>query len=162
MIGVASNEEPEAATEGYPCCSSMGAVLLIDPVKGKILWQTNTISPAELAAGSSGATVWSTPTYDAQLNLIFVTTGNNFSDPATSNSDAIIALNAKTGAIVWRNQRFHDDVWNYTYPTSSEHPDFDFGDSPQVYKLSDGTKVVGAGQKSGFYHVLDAAPPDCP
>src|SRR5262249_51226251 len=35
-------------------------------------------------------------------------------------------------------------------------PDFDFGDSPQVYKVG-GRTVVGAGQKSGFYHVVDAA-----
>jgi polyvinyl alcohol dehydrogenase (cytochrome) len=156
-IGVASNEEPAAASPGYPCCSTIGAVLLIDPNEGKVIWQTNTITAAQLAAGSSGSTVWSTPTYDAQLGLIFVTTGNNFSNPSTSSSDAIMALNAKTGAIVWSNQRTADDVWNYTYPGTLEHPDFDFGDSPQVYKLSDGTKVVGAGQKSGFYHVLNAA-----
>lgn len=31
------------------------------------------------------------------------------------------------------------------------------GDSPQIYTLPCGQKVVGAGQKSGFYHVLDAA-----
>src|SRR5262249_876103 len=37
------------------------------------------------------------------------------------------------------------------------HPDFDFGDSPQVYSLANGRRVVGAGQKSGFYHVVDAA-----
>jgi polyvinyl alcohol dehydrogenase (cytochrome) len=38
-----------------------------------------------------------------------------------------------------------------------DHPDFDFGDSPQVYELPDGRRVVGARQKSGFYHVVDAA-----
>jgi polyvinyl alcohol dehydrogenase (cytochrome) len=33
----------------------------------------------------------------------------------------------------------------------------DIGDSAQVYALPSGQKVVGAGQKSGFFHVLDAA-----
>src|SRR5262249_58545464 len=36
-----------------------------------------------------------------------------------------------------------------------EDPDFDIGDSPQIYKL-DGRTYVSAGQKSGFFHVLDA------
>src|SRR5262249_31948367 len=36
-------------------------------------------------------------------------------------------------------------------------PDADFGDSPQLYRLPDGRKVVGEGQKNGVYHVLDAA-----
>jgi polyvinyl alcohol dehydrogenase (cytochrome) len=36
-------------------------------------------------------------------------------------------------------------------------PDYDFGDSPHIYTLANGETVVGAGQKSGFYHVFDAA-----
>jgi polyvinyl alcohol dehydrogenase (cytochrome) len=36
-------------------------------------------------------------------------------------------------------------------------PDYDFGDSPQVYSLPNGRRVVSAGQKSGFLHVLDAS-----
>jgi glucose dehydrogenase len=61
---------------------------------------------------------------------------------------------------VWSNQRTEGDLWNLRFPFSSENPDFDFGDSAQVYTLSNGRKVVGAGQKSGFYHVLDAATGD--
>ncbi len=50
-----------------------------------------------------------------------------------------------------------DDFWNFRFPPQdgNDPPDFDFGDSPQVYMLN-GRKVVGAGQKSGFYHVVDA------
>ena len=157
VIGVASNEEPAAAQPGYPCCSTIGSVVLLNPANGKVIWKTDTITADEVAAGASGATIWSTPTYDAELGRIFFTTGNNFSYPSTTTSDAIIAVDAKTGAMVWHNQRYPNDVWNYTYPPTSENPDFDFGDSPQVYTLGDGTKVVGAGQKSGFYHVLNAA-----
>jgi polyvinyl alcohol dehydrogenase (cytochrome) len=43
------------------------------------------------------------------------------------------------------------------FPHGPEHPDYDIGDSPQIYRLPNGQKVVGAGQKSGFFHVLDAA-----
>jgi polyvinyl alcohol dehydrogenase (cytochrome) len=100
--------------------------------------------------------VWSTPVFDEDSDTVYVSTGNNFSEPSTGTSDAIIALDGCTGAIRWVKQRTPDDTWTIRFPPSSEHPDFDFGDSPQLYRLSDGRRVVGAGQKSGFYHVLDA------
>ena len=157
-LGVASNEETAAADPNYDCCSSRGSVVLLDPEDGSLVWQTYTVSESEAAGGSSGASIWSTPTYDEALNLIYVTTGNNFSTPTTDTSDAIIALDARTGKVVWKNQRVADDSWTYRYGNPSpEHPDFDFGDSPQVYRLSNGHYVVGAGNKSGFYFVLDAA-----
>lgn len=155
-IGVASNEEAAAANPNYPCCSTRGSVVLLDPKTGQVAWQTFMISDADKANGAAGASVWSTPTYDASSKTIYVTTGNNFSGQ-TSMSEAFVALDAGTGAIKWVNQRTPLDTWNYRYPYSPGHVDADFGDSPQIYTLSDGRKVVGAGQKSGFYHVLDAA-----
>lgn len=156
-LGVASNEESAAATPGYPCCSTRGSLVLLDPKTGGIVWQTFMITDAERAAGASGSSIWSTPAYDPRSQLIYVTTGNNFSQPTTGTSDAIIAIDANSGAIRWVNQRYPNDEWNYNFPANSEHPDFDFGDSPQLYNLPNGRRVVGAGQKSGFYHVLDAA-----
>jgi hypothetical protein len=58
--------------------------------------------------------------------------------------------------VKWVNQRTAGDEWTLRFGDSSpDHPDFDIGDSPQVYKLC-GRLVVSAGQKSGFFHVLDA------
>src|SRR5262249_44512049 len=84
-------------------------------------------------------------------------TGNNYSRPTTATSDALIAFDATDGHIKWVTQMTTDDHWNYRFPPQEpgDPPDFDFGDSPQVYRLG-GRKVVGAGQKSGFYHVADA------
>jgi polyvinyl alcohol dehydrogenase (cytochrome) len=155
-VGVAANEETAVNDPNYPCCSSRGSLLLLDPKDGSIVWQTYMISDSQRAQGASGASIWSTPTYDDARKLIYVTTGNNFSQPTTALSDAIIAIDAGTGAIRWSNQRTANDEWNFRFPSSSEHPDFDFGDSPQVYNLPNGRRVVGAGQKSGFYHVVDA------
>lgn len=155
-VGVASNEEGAAGSPGYPCCSTRGSLLLFDPKDGSTVWQTFTITDAQRAAGASGASIWSTPSYDDARKLIYVTTGNNFSQPTTTTSDAIVAFDAGTGAIAWVNQRYPNDEWNFTFPYSPDHPDADFGDSPQVYNLPDGRRVVGAGQKSGFYHVVDA------
>ena len=156
VIGVSSNEETVAADPLYPCCSTRGSVLRIDPRTGQVKWQTFMVSDAERAAGASGATVWSTLAFDETSGTIYVTTGNNFSEPATGTSDAVIALDAETGQFRWVNQRYPDDTWTIRYPAAPPHPDYDFGDSPQIYQLADGRSVVGAGQKSGFYHVLDA------
>src|SRR5262245_1415402 len=156
-IGISSTEEGAPLfIPGY-VPTFRGSLVLLNPATGAIVWQTFTISDAESAAGSSGSPIWSTPTYDRATNTIYVTTGNNYSQPTTGTSDSFLAFDAATGAIKWTNQRTHDDEWTFAFGGSSdEHPDFDIGDSPQVYKLG-GRTVVGAGQKSGFYHVLDAA-----
>ncbi|MFI5307200.1 MAG: PQQ-binding-like beta-propeller repeat protein [Polyangiales bacterium] len=156
-VGVASNEESAAGDPNYPCCSSRGSLVMLEPHSGTIIWQTYTVTDAERAAGASGSSIWSTPTYDAKNDMIYVTTGNNFTQPTNGTSDAFMAFNAHNGKIRWVNQRFPNDEWNFRFPYSpDQHPDADFGDSAQVYMLPNGRKVVGAGQKSGFYHVLDA------
>jgi polyvinyl alcohol dehydrogenase (cytochrome) len=149
IFGIASNEEDASQTPGstYPCCSFRGSVVRLHPDTGAIVWQTYFITDAESQAGGAGAPVWSTPTYDASLGLVFVTTGNNYRAPGTTQSDAFIALDVQTGAIRWTHQ---------TRATDDQPKDYDFGDSPQVYTLSSGQKVVGAGQKSGTYWVVDA------
>jgi polyvinyl alcohol dehydrogenase (cytochrome) len=156
VIGVASNEEfnlngQDPATHVF---SSRGSVVMLDPMNGHVVWQTFMITPAEAKAGASGVSVWCTPAYDKESHRIYIGTGNNFSSPATANSDALLALDAATGRIEWVNQRTPDDTWTMFFPTG---PDSDFGDSPQVYRLPNGHKVVGAGQKNGVYHVLDPA-----
>ena len=157
-VGVSSVEEfyaPFLPAGYHP--SFRGSLALLDPATGGIVWQTYTISDAESAAGSSGSPIWSSPTYDPGTNTIFATTGNNYSQPTQGTSDAFMAFDATTGAVKWTNQRTADDEWTFLFgDTSEEHPDFDIGDSPQVYRVG-GRTLVSAGQKSGFLHVLDAA-----
>jgi outer membrane protein assembly factor BamB len=119
---------------------------LFDPNDGKIIWQHYLIRDEELQKGSSGAGVWSTPTYDA--GTVYVTTGNNYTVHATETSDAFVALEAATG-----NEKWHFQA----HPNDKGQIEADIGDSPQVYTLN-GKKVVGAGQKkTGIYWVLDAS-----
>lgn len=162
IMGISSNEE---SIEGTPsCCSFRGSVVSLNPDDGSIDWQTYLITEEERSKGASGASVWSTPTYDDRLDRIYVTTGNNYSAPATRTGDAFVALDARTGNIVWTHQTVHGDIDNI---------DADFGDSAQVYRLRDGRTVIGAGEKvTGTYYVLDAedgrlihqfqAVPSCP
>lgn len=159
-VGISSYEEGLAGISSYKCCTFRGSVVLLSPVTGRVIWQRFLVPPPEQNSdgsfGPSGVGVWSTPTYDRATNTIYVATGNNYSAPATGNSDAVVALNASNGRIRWVNQRTADDISNVTYPPGDpNHPDFDFGDSPQIYRAG-GHEVVGAGQKSGFYYAFAA------
>jgi polyvinyl alcohol dehydrogenase (cytochrome) len=156
-FGVASEEEQFANQPGYHCCTFRGEALLLDPRNGHVIWETPTVTDAEGAQGSSGVSVWSTPTFDLLTGSIYITTGENYTTPTTSMEDSIIALDPLSGRVRWVNQKTSGDNWNNALPfTEPDHLDFDFGDSPQVYRLPNGRLVVGAGQKSGFYHVVDA------
>jgi polyvinyl alcohol dehydrogenase (cytochrome) len=142
IIGIGSDESDATKAPGFS-----GSVVSIDPNNGNLLWQTYVISPQEQDAGSSGAGIWSTPTYDPGTGLVYVSTGNSYTAPASSSSDAVIALDPATGDIQWTYQATAADIGNI---------DADFGDSPHVYSL-DGRDVIGIGQKSGRFLVLDAA-----
>ena len=47
--------------------------------------------------GPSGAPIWSSPAIDVQKNAVYVTTGNNYSGPATDRSDAFVAFDHDLG-----------------------------------------------------------------
>jgi len=147
VVGISSNEL--AGKETF-----RGSVVRLDPNTGEIVWHRYVINDDERSRGAFGASIWSTPTYDAETDLIYVTTGNNYSEPPppeppTETGDAFIALKGATGDIVWKRQIVQGDV--------EGRIEADIGDSPQVYRLATGRKVVGAGEKKiGVYSVLDA------
>ena len=96
------------------------------------------------------------PTLDAKRGLLYVTTGDNFSSPATAMSDAILALDVKSGRIVWSRQVTPGDVFSGACTaTNCPGPDFDFGSSALLEKLPGGRDVLLAGQKSGTVYALD-------
>ena len=52
--------------------------------------------------GPSGAPIWNSPTFDATTNRVYFGSGENYSSPADGNSDAVFAVNAKTGKRIWK------------------------------------------------------------
>ncbi len=107
-VPVASWEETRSADANYPCCTFRGSVVALRIRDGKQLWKTwMTDVPVERGKnsrgtpifGPSGVGIWSAPTIDAKRGLLYVGTGDNYSEPATDTSDAVIALDLATGRI---------------------------------------------------------------
>lgn len=168
----ASSEEGPSVDPKYPCCTFRGSVVALDAATGKTIWQAFTIPEAPKATGKnpagtveygpSGAGVWSTPTIDEQLGVLYVATGDNYSEPATSTSDAVLAIDLKTGKLLWSTQLRSDDVFNDSCATpgkaNCQHPagpDYDFGQSPILVSLSEAKRALVVAQKSGMVYALD-------
>ena len=160
-----------ATNPKYECCKSHGAVRAFDAATGEEIWTTHMtkgavktyVSSAGVQQwGPSGAPVWTTPTIDPKRNRLYVGTGENTSSPATIHSDAIVALDMRTGAIAWSFQGTPNDAWNMACgrragPNCPEEdgPDFDFGAAAMLTTSSSGKEILVAGQKSGEVHALD-------
>jgi polyvinyl alcohol dehydrogenase (cytochrome) len=167
-----SFEEAIAADPNVECCTFRGSVVALDAATGKKLWQTFTIaesskptqksSAGKQMRGPSGAGIWSTPTIDEQRGVIYVATGDNYSDPPTTTSDAVLAMDLKTGELLWSKQLTQSDAFNTGCSVpggancpESKGPDFDFGQPPILVQLGGGKRALVIGQKSGMAHALD-------
>lgn len=113
---------------------------------GEFAWQKYTVEGDE-----RGATIWSTPSVDETLGLVYGATGNNHGPPATTTSDAFVAVPLEGGDFAWTQQIFEGDTWSSATPGT---PDNDFGANPIVFDY-DGKKLVAGGNKGGDFWVLD-------
>jgi polyvinyl alcohol dehydrogenase (cytochrome) len=169
---LASFEEALGADQKVQCCTYRGSVVALDANTGKKLWQTFTIADAAKPTGKtsvgtakfgpSGASVWSSPTIDEQRGVLYVATGDNYSDPPTLTSDAILAMDLKTGELLWTRQLTENDAFNTGCGTpspancpESKGPDHDFGQPPILVQLDGGKRALVIGQKSGMVHAVD-------
>jgi polyvinyl alcohol dehydrogenase (cytochrome) len=167
FVPVASWEETRTLSPDYACCTFRGSVVALRVKDGSQVWKTYTIRERPRRTGKnragvetwgpSGAGVWSAPTVDAKRGLLYVTTGDNFSEPATDLSDAVLALDLRSGRIVWSKQTTPGDVWNSACNQKAEcpGPDHDYGSSAILEKLDNGREVLLLGQKSGVVYALD-------
>jgi polyvinyl alcohol dehydrogenase (cytochrome) len=169
-VPVSSWEESRAGDPDYACCTFRGSVVAVRVRDGAQLWKTYlTEQPRELGKngrglplyGPSGVAVWSTPTIDAVRGLVYVTTGDNYTQPTTPTSDAVVALELATGRIAWLKQTTPNDAYNSSCQRDHRSncpfeagPDVDFGSSAIL--LPGGARLL-AGQKSGIVYALDAA-----
>jgi alcohol dehydrogenase (cytochrome c) len=136
-----------------------------DPSNGELIWRwyvtpqkegdpgLDTWPNLDMAKHGGGMT-WQPITYDPELNLIYVTTGNPQPVVAFKNreganlfTESLVALNADTGKMAW-------------YFQVSPHDTHDW-DSTQTPVLIDGTingqprKLVAIAARNGHFFVLD-------
>ena len=135
-----------------------------DPETGDLQWQFYTTAhkgdpgsntwPSEAAAAHGGGGVWTAPTYDPELNLLYVGTGNveptmvGVSRPGDNlYTCSVVAINPDTG----------EKAWYFQY---SPHDTHDW-DASQIPVLIDGTingrprKLLAQAYRGGLFFVLD-------
>jgi polyvinyl alcohol dehydrogenase (cytochrome) len=171
-VPVSSFEETAGRDAKYECCTFRGSLLALDAYTGKILWKSFTVqdppkpfkknSAGTQMYGPAGGAIWSAPTLDLKRKLIYVGTGNSYTDIDSGHTDAIIAFEMETGKIKWVNQVTPKD--NFLVACRQPGvgncpekggPDHDFGSSPVLRTLSNGKQILLAGQKSGVMWALD-------
>ena len=170
-VPVSSVEEVPAAQPSYECCTFRGSVVALDAASGNQIWKSYTVqeAPQQLSKnskgttlwGPAGAAVWSAPTIDTRKGALYIGTGNSYTSPAVKTSDAVIAMDLKTGKILWWNQATTEDAFLVGCRPGNENcpkelgPDFDFGNAPMLRALPGGKRILVIGQKSGIVWGLD-------
>ena len=171
-IGSASREESLSISPGYVCCTFRGSESAIDAATGKILWKRYMIP--EIAkersktrrgakvSGPSGAGIWTAATLDPEHDAVYVVTGDNYSDPPTALSDALVALRMSTGEILWSKQFTAKDVYNSSCQLADkvncpdiEGPDYDFASPAILVTLPNGKRALVLSQKSAIVFAVD-------
>jgi quinohemoprotein ethanol dehydrogenase len=154
-----------------------GYVSAYDAQTGKLAWRFYTVpgdpskpfeSPAlEKAAKTwtgewwkygGGGTVWDSFSYDPDLDLLYVGTGNgspwNWKVRSPGGGDnlflsSILALRPDTGELVWHYQTTPRDSWDYTAVQQMILATLEIGGKPR--------NVIMQAPKNGFFYVLDRA-----
>jgi acido-empty-quinoprotein group A len=135
-----------------------------DPETGELQWKWNATPskgepgmetwPTEKASSLGAGAPWQQPTYDPELNLIYVTTGNptpsyngRSREGANLYTCSVIAMNPDTGKM----------VWYYQFSPHDTH-DWDSTETPVLIDdVVDGKprKLLATTQRNGYYFLLD-------
>ena len=142
-----------------------GILKSFDPDTGKLQWTFYSTPPrgteGSISGGATGGQMWMTGTYDPELNLLFVGTGNptpvlnGHVRPGDNRwTDSILALNPDTGTQVWGFQATPHDTHDWD---AAEVPVLVDAPAPPV---SGGTssaprKLLLQASRNGYFYVLD-------
>jgi polyvinyl alcohol dehydrogenase (cytochrome) len=172
-VPVSSFEETAGRDAKYECCTFRGSLLALDAYTGKILWKSFTVqqepkpfkknSAGTQMHGPAGGAIWSAPTLDLKRKLIYVGTGNSYTDIESEHTDAIVAFDMVAGKIKWVNQVTPKDSFlvgcgragSAGNCPEKNGPDYDFGSSPVLRTLPNGKQILLGGQKSGVMWAFD-------
>ncbi len=173
LVPISSIEEATAMSPRYACCTFRGSLAALDLKTGKLLWKTYTVTePRKVirkkedgseVSGPAGAAIWSAPSVDRKRGLVYVATGDSYTDIDTKGADAIFAMEIATGKVRWRHQVTEGDNFVMGCGRNSTSgncptplgPDVDFGATPILMTLKGGKQVLVSGQKSGVVYGMD-------
>lgn len=171
IVPVAQFEISVARENSHDCCTNHGYVLSLDPRTGEQQWRYDTMPDAQPLRdrgdgkplkGPSGAPIWNSPVVDEGRGLVYFATGESNSPPAHRNTNAVIAVDLKTGKERWSFHATPNDIFNSgcginprpellncVKAPETVYRDVDFGASVILARTSDGQELLFAGQKSG-------------
>ena len=171
FVPVSSMEVAGAGNPDHSCCTFRGNVGALDLATGEKLWHTYIMEEAkEVGVNSvgnpilapSGGPIWSSATYDASRNQVYVGTGQNYSRPTSLTSDAVIAFDMDSGEMLWANQTTANDAFTMACSGRREHPncpdpgpDVDIGAAVLNTTLSNGQDILVAGTKGAMVYGLN-------
>jgi polyvinyl alcohol dehydrogenase (cytochrome) len=167
-VPVANLEETGSAGYDYLCCTSRGILVALDAATGRQIWKTYTISetpsPRKTSMGvnfmgPSGASVWGTIALDPKRQAVYLSTGNAFSEPDVGRSDAVMAMDMKTGKILWVQQAEHGDVWHNANCSSGPPP---AGFPPRSAARIPAQRSQSSGPGQADHRSVPARPPPPP
>jgi quinoprotein glucose dehydrogenase len=155
ILGSATNEEYE---------SGPGDIRAYDVLTGQLVWTFHVIPhpgepgyetwPKDAWKTVGGANAWSGLSLDEKRGIVYVPTASpkyNFygADRSGANlyGDCLLAIDARTGKLIWHFQMVHHDIWDYDNSTA-----------PQLLTVRHNGKmvdVVAEAAKEGFVWVFN-------
>ena len=138
-----------------------GVIRAYDVRTGALRWAFDPVPPgvAPLAPGPDGAArfhrgtpnAWSILSADPERGLVFVPFGGPSPDFFGGQRDgfdhfgsSLVALDARTGALVWRFQTVHHDLWDYDVPAQ-----------PTLIEVQkDGRRIAAVAQATKMGHIF--------
>ena len=168
FVPLASLEEMSVRNPSYNCCTFRGGVAAVDATNGKLVWKSHTVpepKPIGRTAsgvpmyGPAGVAIFSAPTIDEKRRLVYVGTGNSYTQISPETANAIVAFDLDTGAIRWVKQVMKEDNICPAAMGSGacEHtgPDFDFAAPPILRHLANGKDILVDGSKAEIAYGFD-------
>jgi polyvinyl alcohol dehydrogenase (cytochrome) len=135
--------------------SFRGNLVGLNAVTGAEKWRLD-VTRVGQEIFAPGVSIWSSGAVDTQRGLVYIGTGQSYSLPASPLSDSLLAVDYRTGELVWSVQFTPDDSYTFEVLVAggAQGYDYDVGAAPNLFRIGE-RDVVGVGDKSGMYYVVD-------
>jgi quinoprotein glucose dehydrogenase len=152
------------SSTGEDYMSPPGDLRAYDVITGKIVWTFHTVPhpgepgydtwPKDAWKYAGGANTWGEITLDEKSGIAYFPTGSSTFDLYGGDrigrnlfADCLLAIDARTGKLIWYFQDVHHDLWDY-----------DLTAAPQLITIHHDGKVIDAvaqAGKNGFLYVFN-------